>query len=59
MAIRIDLDKRILQTSLEQSIASLKRARDSKHKAEPEFIELYNKQIAIITTAVNTMTDVK
>ena len=57
MAIRIDLNKEAVTQALQQRIDSLTRA---KTKAlNPLMTEIYEKEIAALTTAKNTLTEIK
>lgn len=57
MAIRIELPKELLTTAIEGSIASLKRA-NTKEKNQI-IKDAREKEIAVLTTALNTTTEIK
>lgn len=57
MALRVELERIQLETALQQSIASVKRAKVSARN--PQFAALYDKDLATLQHAMNTITEVK
>lgn len=57
MSIKIDLPKAIIAKALEREIATLKR--NNATEINPGMKQLRDKDIADITTAMNTMTETK
>lgn len=57
MAVRIELHKNYVQQALEAAIASLKRS--TTKQLNPAMKDLIDKDIAAISHALNTITEVK
>lgn len=57
MALRIELNRAVLEAALEQRIASLKRAKNTNKN--PDFQVLYDKDLRELQHATNTITEIK
>lgn len=57
MPVRLELDKDTTRAALEAYLASIKRAMNSAKN--PAFKPIYEKDMAALQTAINTITDTK
>jgi len=57
MATRVDLNKETVAEALQKSIDSAKRGQNTTKN--PQFKELYTRQLAELQTAMNTLSEIK